>query len=178
MNSAIANSMAELVKENEKLRKENAELAAKVRWFEEQFRLSQKKRFGSSSERTDQLQLGLFDEAEEEAEPHLEEPTLEEITYKRCKRRSHRKAMLKDLPVETIEYEIPEKVIPAQVKAIKHVRHVYACRRCEKEGVKTPIVTAPMPNPVLKGRLASPSAMAYVMTQKYVYSLPLYRREQ
>ena len=203
MNNATAtpNLVAELVKENEGLRKENAELTAKVRWFEEQFRLSQKRLFGASSERTDQLQLGLFNEAEKEAKPLRKEPTFEEITYKRRKRKGHREAMLKDLPVETVEYELPEeeqicsscggplhemsvevrqeiKVIPAQVKVVKHMRHVYACRQCEKEGIETPIVTAPMPNPPLKGSLASPSAISYIMTQKYVYSLPLYRQEK
>lgn len=35
-----------------------------------------------------------------------------------------------------------------------------------------------MPLPVLPGSLVSPSAMAYIMTQKYVESMPLYRQEQ
>lgn len=35
-----------------------------------------------------------------------------------------------------------------------------------------------MPRPVLKGSLASPSAIAYIMSQKYVDSMPLYRQEQ
>ncbi len=39
----------------------------------------------------------------------------------------------------------------------------------------TPIVTAPMPTPVFPGSLASPSALSYVMTQKYVYAQPLYQ---
>ncbi len=61
---------------------------------------------------------------------------------------------------------------------VKHVRYVYACRRCEREEIKTPIVTAPMPAPVLPGSLVSPSAMAHIMTQNYVDGLPLYRQEQ
>jgi transposase len=32
--------------------------------------------------------------------------------------------------------------------------------------------------PVISGSLASPSAIAYIMNQKYVDSLPLYRQEQ
>jgi hypothetical protein len=43
------------------------------------------------------------------------------------------------------------KVIPAQVKVVKHVRYVYFCRRCEREEITTPVVTAPMPAPVLPG---------------------------
>lgn len=55
---------------------------------------------------------------------------------------------------------------------------MYACRHCEREEIRTPIVTAPMPKPLYPGSLASPSIMAYVMIQKYVDSQPLYRQEQ
>ena len=57
-----------------------AELTAKLTWYEEQFRLSQQKRFGRSSEQTNHPeQMQLFNEAEKEAEPSLPEPTMEEI---------------------------------------------------------------------------------------------------
>jgi len=46
------------------------------------------------------------------------------------------------------------------------------------EEITTPIVTAPMPSPVLPGSLVSPSVMAYIMNQKYGEGLPLYRQEQ
>ena len=177
-----------------------AELTAKVAWFEEQYRLSNKRQFGPSSEQTNPDQLNIFNEAEVEAKPTTE-PTVEEITYRRRKKQGQREEQLEDLPVEVVEYRLsPEeqvcsccgealhemstevrqelKVIPAQVKVVKHVRSVYACRRCEREGTKTPIVTAPMPHPVLPKSLVSPSAMAYVMSQKYVESMPLYRQEQ
>jgi adenine specific DNA methylase Mod len=43
-----------------------AELTAKLKWYEEQFRLAQQKRIGASSEKTshDQLELNLSNEAE------------------------------------------------------------------------------------------------------------------
>lgn len=177
------------------------ELTAKLTWFEEQFRLNQKRQFGASSEHTRQEQMELFNEAEKDANPSEPEPTMEEITFRRRKRQGHRETQLADFPVETIEYRLPPqeqvcsccggnlhemstetrqeiKVIPTQVKVIKHVRYVYACRHCEQENIQTPIVIAPMPAPVLPGSLASPSAMAYIMTQKYVDSMPLYRQEQ
>lgn len=173
------------------------ELSAKLAWFEEQFRLSQKRRFASSSEATEQSQL--FNEAEAEAKP-APEPTIEEITYKRRKRQGVREDQLKDLTVEIVEYRLnPEeqvcpccsgalhemskeirqelKIVPAQVSVVKHIRYIYACRHCEREEIKTPIITAPMPEPVLPGSLASPSAIAYTMAQKYVEGMPLYRQE-
>lgn len=194
-------TIEELQQQNAKLEKQNAELMAKLTWLEEQFRLSQQKRFGSSSERTHPDQLDLFNEAEAEADLSKEEPTLETITYKRKKQRGQREAALENLPVETIEYRLTEdeqscsccggamhemsteirqelKIIPAEVKVVKHVRYVYACRRCEREEINTPVVTAPMPQPVYPGSLASPSIMAHIMSQKYVESMPLYRQEQ
>jgi len=73
-------------------------LTAKLTWFEEQFRLSQQRRFCSSSEQTNTEQLNLFNEAEAEAKPSLAEPTFEEITYRRRKKEGHREALLEDLP--------------------------------------------------------------------------------
>jgi transposase len=61
---------------------------------------------------------------------------------------------------------------------VKHVRFVYACRRCEREEINTPIVNAPMPRLVYPGSLASSSIIAYIMSQKYVESMPFYRQEQ
>lgn len=201
-NEAIAtNQIAELEARCRQLEQQNRELSLKLKWLEEQFRLNKKRQFGSSSEKSDCTQLSLFNEAEAEAQPLLAEPTLEKITYQRKKQRGHREAMLKDLPVETIEYHLPEgeqaceqcgsplhemtvevrrelKIIPAQVKVVEHKQYIYACRDCQHNDIKTPIVKAKMPNPVFKGSLASPSTMAYVMSQKYVDGLPLYRQEQ
>ena len=185
------------------LEQQNAELNAKLRWYEEQFRLSQQRRFGASSEKTTSMeQPSLFNEAEETADPANPEPTLETITYQRKKREpGQRKESLKDLPVEIIEYRLSEdeqvcpscsgrlhemstqvrqeiKVIPAQVSVVKHVQYIYACRQCEKENITTPIIKADMPTPLLPGSLASPSILAYIMDQKYTNSLPLYRQEQ
>jgi transposase len=190
-----------LLEKNANLEKQVVELTVMVEWFKEQLRLSRKRQFASSSERTPSSeQLGIFNEAEAEARS-LPEPTVETITYTRRKERRSREALLKDLPVETVEYRLapeeqicPEcggplhemstevrqelKIIPAQVKLVKHVRYIYSCRRCEREEVTTPVITAPMPAPVLPGSLASPSALAYIMDQKYVQGMPLYRQEE
>lgn len=189
-----------LKQENELQQQQNAELSAKIKWFEEQFRLNQHRLYGRSSEQTPPAQINLFNEAETEAKPEVPEPTIEEITYKRRKKKGHREEMLQDLPVEVIEYRLPEgeqtcsccggplhemstevrqeiKVIPAQAVVVKHVQYVYGCRRCERKEISTPIKTASMSNPVLPGSLASPTSISYVMSQKFVEGLPLYRQE-
>ena len=177
------------------------ELSAKLKWYEEQFRLSKARQFGASSEKTNPDQLCLFDEAEQEADPKVVEPTVEEIAYKRRKTKGKSDKMLEDLPMETVEYRLTEaeqdcpqchehlhemskeirkelKVIPAQVVVVEHVRYVYACRSCEKNEISTPVITSPMPAPVLPGSFVSPSLMAFVMDRKYTLAVPLYRQEQ
>ena len=194
-------TIEELQKHNADLEKQVTELQSKLTWFEEQFRLSQQKRFGASSERTNPEQLELFNEAESVADPSVQEPTVETIVYNRKKKSGQREALIENLPVEIVEYRLSEeeqvcsccgdsmhemstetrqelKIIPAQVKVTKHVRYVYACRRFEREEIQTPVVTAPMPKPVYPGSLASPSALAFIMNQKYGEGLPLYRQEQ
>lgn len=200
----------ELEKKNEELQSElnlmkqqNIELNTKLEWFMEQFRLAQLKRFGSSSEKSIDIdnQISLFNEAEAEYKPDAPEPTYEEITYKRKKEEGHREKMLEDLPVETIEYTLPEEeqfcnvcdkklhvmsvvvkkeiiIEPPKLKVVEHVRYVYGCRNCENNGIKASIKTASMPNPVIPNSIASSSAVAYVMCDKFVKGLPLYRQEQ
>ncbi|GEN85154.1 transposase [Sporosarcina luteola] len=171
--------------------------------MEEQFRLSQQKKFGASSEKSnpDQLELPIFNEAELSADKNVEEPTLESITYQRKKYAGQRDAKLENLPTETIHYRLSDeervclccgeavhekstetrrelKIIPAQVTVVEHVQHIYSCRQCEREGTETPITTAKMPAAVFPKSLASPSSMAYIMNQKYVKGMPLYRLEK
>lgn len=192
-----------LEKQNATLVQQNKELLARLQFLEEQFRLAQKRRFGPSSERTvpGQLQM-IFNEIEAEAKPEEPEPKLQTIgTYKRKKTRRKRSVTLEGLPTEQIHYTLPEEaqvcpqctnqlhemstqtsaelqVIPAQLKVIEHVQHIYACRHCEHSEVRTPIVTAPMPQRPISGSYASPSAIAYVVEQKYVQGVPLHRQEQ
>jgi len=70
------------------------------------------------------------------------------------------------------------KLIPAQAVIVEHVRHVYACRDCEKDSYGVPIIKAPVDEPVIKGSFASPEAIAHIMTQKFEMGSPLYRQEQ
>ncbi len=67
--------------------------------------------------------------------------------------------------------------IPAQVKVIEHIRPKYACRHCEKTGVKNTIKQAPVTvSPIPKG-IATSSLLSQLVTSKYQYGLLLYRQE-
>jgi transposase len=186
------------------LEKQNKELKALVAWYEEQFRLKKHREFGSSSEKSinGQLELSLFNEAEITANLLDKEMNEDNSSFlKKENNRNPRKTLEANLPVETITYTLPKeeqvclccgkemhvmkkeihkelKIIPAQVKIIQHERDVFACRTCEKENITTPIVPSPMPNPVFPKSMASPSSVAYVLMQKYMSGVPLYRQEK
>jgi transposase len=182
----------------------NQQLEAENRWLKEQFKLTRARAFGSSSESTSEVSQGVlvFNEAEAAFDSAPAEAETEKITYTR-KRKSagHRQEMLADLPVETIEYRLGEgeqvcsacgnpmhemstqerkeiAIIPAQVKVIRHVRYVYGCRHCDRNEITTPIVTAPGPSALIPKSLASASSVAWVMSEKFVESMPLYRIEK
>jgi len=189
------------------LEQQNAELNARLNFFQEQFNLHRQKLYGRSSEQ-DVLpeQLSLFNEAEDTANAKAEEPTIEAITYTRRKRRAGQlEDKIKDLPVEVIDHEIPEaericpccqgplhemrtqvrreiKYKPAAFSVVEHHQHLYACRHCEQQAdgaqIKPTIIKAAMPRPFLPGTLASSSLLAHICDQKYTCHQPLYRQEQ
>lgn len=79
--SVTSSTIEELTAKNAELEKQNEVLQAKLNWLEEQFRLSQQRKFGASSEKSnpDQLALSLFNEAEVTSDEKVEEPTIETI---------------------------------------------------------------------------------------------------
>src|SRR5512137_1625724 len=105
--SSLPETRQELVDIIDNLATKNEQLEAKVRWFEEQFHLSRHKQFGASSERSVHEQGELFNEAEAIAEAGpVEEEIRQSITYERKK--PGRRPIPKDLPIERIEYRLPE----------------------------------------------------------------------
>ena len=200
----LAARFAALEKQNLILERENAALAERIRWFEEQQRLALLRAFAAKSEKSHALQKSLvFNEAEAEVDAALinPEPTMETIVYNRRKTKGHREEQVKHLPIEIISYELPLseqicpccqgrlhkmseevreelKFNPATLTLVKHTRFVYSCRHCEENEITTPVITAAMPAAAFPGSLASPSAVAYVMNQKFVEGLPLYRQEK
>lgn len=182
---------------------ERARLERQVEYLLEQMRLSRHRQFGASSEKSeyDLSQLNLFNEVEVMAMPEQPEPELVEVEKHYRKKRSATDRLPEDLPVEIIEYTLSEdeqvccecgcalhvmgyesrrelKIIPAQASIVEHRRAVYSCRHCEQTDIRVPIRKAEVPKPVISGSFASPEAVAHIMNQKFVMSVPLYRQEQ
>ena len=54
----------------------------------------------------------------------------------------------------------------------RHIRPQYACRTCET------VTAAPLASAIIDGGLASPGLYAWVLIQKFLDHLPLYRIEK
>ena len=172
-----------------------AQMQSKVVHLEEENALLRQRLFERKSEQTVDPatpQLALFNEAESVAEPATEEA--EEVVAP-TKGRGKRKLLPADLPRIEVIHELPEheltcacgcrkhaigeetseqlEIVPMQIRVIKHIRKVYACRGCE-----TAPVTADKPAQLIEKSMASPSVLAMLLTTKYVDGLPLHRFEK
>ena len=165
-------------------------------------------RFGPSSERTvrddgsDGRQLSIFNEVEVEADANVPEPIRKNASGLAPRgKRVKRVELIGELPVEEILLEVAEEdlicpicsremkplgkefvrdelqYIPAKLKIIRYVRNSYECPEC-KHTDHPIIMKAPAPTSLMNHSLASPSSVAWVMYQKYVQAVPLYRQEK
>ena len=184
------------------------ELKRKLEHMNEVFANAQRARFGQSSEQKNYVlgkdQLSLFNEAEEAQDHKTEEPTPDTVliaAHERKKKRSQAE-MLNHLPEEEVLLELPEEqlscgkcggkmkpigkkflrhemqIVPKQVKLLAYYTVTYACDHCEKDTGFAHIISVKPPVALIKHSLASPSTVAYIMTQKYVDGLPLARQEK
>ena len=171
--------------------------------FREQIATMQSQRFGRKTEKLETLvgQLGMFNEAEAEAEKCPEaneedETETEEITYTRNKKKPGTlDEMLKGLPVRVEPHELTEEELtniygengwkrlpddvyrkleyhPATKEVVEHHIAVYAAKKDDR------IVRAPHPTELLNHSIATPSLVAAVMNGKYTNAMPLYRIAQ
>ncbi len=70
------------------------------------------------------------------------------------------------------------EIIPQKMQIIRYIRANYVCDECHKTENQAHIIKSPVPEPVIKHSLASPSAVAGVMYQKFVNSMPIARQEK
>jgi transposase len=95
------------------LQKENEQVKAKIQWYEEQIRLGKQRQYGASSEKTPAEQRQFTDllgnEAEMEADPKREEPTVETITCQRRKSPGNVRPSFKICPWRSSNITCPQR---------------------------------------------------------------------
>ena len=170
-------------------------LEKEINWLKEQFKLSQHRKFGRSSENSQTLQMEIiFNEDGCITEPP-EKDEVEKITYTRRKPKTRgrqldtsklpREQQLHDLrddekicacgcQLKKIGEDISEQVerIPEQYKVIEHIRPKYACPGCET------VKSASKPECPIPKCMAGTSLITDVIIKKYEHHLPLYRQSK
>lgn len=162
-----------------------------------------KKIFGASSEKVDPNQLSLFNETEKHSDSKVDEPTLEEITYKRAKKNNTtgKKDNLANLERIVIEHKLEGddlkckecgnelieigvkskkeilKYVPAKLIVEEHIMYSYACKSCEKETGEIKIISSETPKTIFYNSMASNELIAHTITLKYQHAMPLYRQQ-
>lgn len=166
--------------------------------LQEKLKAFLRKLFDAKSEvrGTDQKDL-FFNEAEVLAPvgtPVAEEAPAEIEIPAHTRKKRGRKPLDPNLPREIVRHELPEServcahdgktlveigieiseqldIIPQQVRVIQHQRVKYACPCCDES-----IKVTPAPARIIPKGLLTASALAWVVTSKYMDALPLYRQ--
>lgn len=197
--AALRQALADALKTSESMSGEIRVLRTENDLLKEQLNHYKRQLFAAKSEASATNQKDLFfNEAELEgtkAQPTAEEREDDQIevpAHKRTKR--GRKPLDPALPREVVRHELPENervcphdgaalaeigvetseqldIVPQQVRVIRHERVKYACPCCDG-GLR---LAAKPPQVIPKG-LLSEAALAWVITSKYLDSLPLYRQ--
>jgi transposase len=160
--------------------------------------------YGPRSERFDPRQLFLFGQQIDAAQldqAGIEEEAGEQLVTRRIKKRHKhgRQQLPEHLERIEIEHDLDDKAcpacgnercrigvevseqleyFPASFKVLKHIRHKYACSKCDHDGYNPNIATAEKPQQPIDKGLAGPSLLAYIITSKLGDHLPLYRLER
>lgn len=190
----------------EKLTEQTQALNDKMQLMMEQLVLSQKTRFGRSSEKMSAPGQICFMEVdgtivffnEAEAVCDLEAPEPEDLELKEPKKKKQagkKAADIESLPVRRIDHYMSEEELTAEFGENGWKQLPDAVSRCYKfipasveveehhigvysSKLDEHMVKAPHPQNLLHGSLVSPSLAAAVINGKYVNAVPLYRLEK
>jgi transposase len=189
------------------LQAENRQLTERVVKLEEELALARLHRFAPRSEKHIDRLFNEAEQAADEDDADSEDGDVVALpdtglsaTERAAGKKRGRKALPENLPRERVEYDLPDdqKACPCcrhqmhrmgetvteqlhievKAKVLQNVRFKYACRHCDRTGINTPVVTAPMPTQPLPGSIATASTLAFALVHKYVDGTPLYRLAQ
>ncbi|ODA38834.1 transposase [Desulfosporosinus sp. BG] len=199
--------IVQLKMENQKLQEKIDKLERNVEALTQAVLHAAKQRFGASSEKTPSTvgQASLFGEEDADNIPVPYAPVIQIKEHKRpLRKKGDREKLTLGLDRETVECVLnPDEsacgicgselkvigkkkirsemeYIPAKLIMKDYVQFVFKCVECGKndENPYDAIYSAPVPAPVLTHSIASPSSVAWILYQKYVLSVPLYRQER
>ena len=204
--SFVVELFLQLQEQNDKLSDEIQDLNKKLELLIEQVTLSNKNRFGRSSEKMDDHNqicfmevdgnIIFFNEAEAVSDLDAEEPeTLEAKSVRKPKTVGKKEADLSGLPVNIITHYMGEDELDAEFgkngwkqlpdAIAKRYRFIPAKVEVDEHHVGVyagkndgRIIKAPHPPALLHGSLVSPTIAAAIINGKYVNAVPLYRLEQ
>lgn len=199
----LENEIKKRDKRIDKLEIENECLKKDCHIYLEALILSKHRIFGKSSEHTEnEGQQTFFNEAESEYAEKAEEPVSKTVKgYTRKSPKTKRDELIRNIETEVITCTIPDEeqicprcgsqmkvigkkyvreeveLIPAKLVVKKYYSNTYGCKKCEKKNMPV-FLHGLVPAPVLPHSLASASTAAWVIYQKYVNAVPLYRKEK
>ena len=189
------------------LKAEKEALSARVVKLEEELALARLHRFAPKSEKHVDRLFDEAEQVADEEDTGDADGDLVDLpdtglasTEKLQGKKRGRKPLPAHLPRERVEYDLTddEKACPCchhqmhrmgeavseqlhievKAKVLQNVRFKYACRHCDRTGINTPVVLAPMPAQPLPGSIATASTLAFALVHKYVDGTPLYRLSQ
>lgn len=189
------------------LKAEKEALSARVVKLEEELALARLHRFAPKSEKHVDRLFDEAEQVADEEDAGDDDGDLVDLpdtglasTEKLQSKKRGRKPLPEHLPRERVEYDLTddEKACPCchhqmhrmgeavseqlhievKAKVLQNVRFKYACRHCDRTGINTPVVLAPMPAQPLPGSIATASTLAFALVHKYVDGTPLYRLSQ
>ena len=173
----------------------------------EQIRYLTKMLYGSKSEKSKYQapdgQGSLFEDDPSFSEPEqTEEQSTETVSYTVIRKKTNKKrndSFRDDIEVEEIHHhptnvtcdcclgEMIEfsstmvreeaKFIPATMKRVQHIEHVYECKTCKKDATqKAQIKRGKAPQGAIQRSIAGPTVLAKLIYDKFIQYLPLYRQ--
>lgn len=199
--AALQHALAEALRRNDTLAGELRVVRTERDLLKEQLNKFKRQLFAAKSEVSGLHQKDLFfNEAESlgtGSQPAVEEDAPDEDTVDvpgHQRRKRGRKPLDPALPREVVRHELPEServcphdgsrlkeigveaseqldIIPQQVRVIRHERVKYACPCCDGA-----LRLATRPPQIIPKGLFTESAMAWVISSKYLDGLPLYRQ--
>jgi transposase len=181
----------------ESLSQEVGSLKSEIERLHGVIRLLKRSKFGSKSERVEEIpaeQL-IFNEIETEAATPPGNDETETITYKRKRGRGPKKPFPEHLIREERIIDLAEsekqcphdghrlteigeerceklKTVPAQSSVIVEIKKKYACKFCESHMAQAKTAT------LLPGTIATPELLSFIVYSKFFQGLPLYRLEE